>query len=65
MNEASVTPSLPNSSIIKSQFKNYDENVIPRLWQYAKFSGFKTMQQGYSIQSDFGSLKVAEGLSKN
>lgn len=65
MNEASITPSLPNSTIIKSQFKNYDETVIPRLWQYAKFSGFKTMQQGYSIQGDFGTLKVAEGLSKN
>lgn len=65
MNEASVTPSLPNSSIIKSQFKNYDETVIPRLWQYAKFSGFKTMQHTYFIQSDFGNLKVAEGLSKN
>ena len=60
MNEASITPSLPNSSIIKSQFKNYDETVIPRLWQYAKFSGFKTMQHTYFIQSDFGNLKVAE-----
>ncbi len=51
---------LPESTFIKEQFKNYDENLIPRLWQYAKFSGFKAMQQGYSLQSDFGNLKVAE-----
>ena len=49
-----------DSTFIKVQFKNYDENLIPRLWQYAKFSGFRTMQQAYFIQPDFGSLKVAE-----
>lgn len=49
-----------DSTFIKAQFKNYDENLIPRLWQYAKFSGFKTMQQAYVIQPDFGNLKVAE-----
>lgn len=49
-----------DSTFIKKQFKNYDENLIPRLWQYAKFSGFKTMQTTYFIQPDFGNLKVAE-----
>ena len=49
-----------DSTFIKKQFKNYDENLIPLLWQYAKFSGFKTMQTTYFIQPDFGSLKVAE-----
>lgn len=49
-----------NSTFIKAQFKNYNENLIPRLWQYAKFSGFRTMQTTYFIQPDFGSLKVAE-----
>lgn len=49
-----------NSAFIKAQFKNYNENLIPRLWQYAKFSGFRTMQTTYFIQPDFGNLKVAE-----
>ncbi len=49
-----------NPAFIKAQFKNYDENLIPRLWQYAKFSGFRTMQTTYFIQPEFGSLKVAE-----
>ncbi len=49
-----------DSTFIKSQFKNYDENLIPHLWQYAKFSGFRTMQTTYFIQPSFGSLKVAE-----
>ncbi|WP_308687238.1 hypothetical protein [uncultured Treponema sp.] len=49
-----------DSTFIKKQFKNYDENLIPLLWQYAKFSGFKTMQTTYFIQPDFVSLKVAE-----
>ena len=49
-----------NSTFIKAQFKNYNENLIPRLWQYAKFSGFRTMQTTYFIQPDFGNLKVAE-----
>lgn len=48
------------SSFIKAQFKNYNENLIPRLWQYAKFSGFRTMQTIYFIQPSFGNLKVAE-----
>lgn len=48
------------AAFIKAQFKNYDENLIPRLWQYAKFSGFRTMQTTYFIQPDFGNLKVAE-----
>lgn len=48
------------SAFIKAQFKNYDENLIPHLWQYAKFSGFRTMQTTYLIQPDFGNLKVAE-----
>ena len=37
-----------------------EENLIPRLWQYAKFSGSRTMQTTYFIQPDFGNLKVAE-----
>ena len=49
-----------NSTFIKAHFKNYNENLIPRLWQYAKFSGFRTMQTTYFIQPDFGNLKVAE-----
>lgn len=53
-----------DSTFIKAQFKNYDENLIPHLWQYAKFSGFRTMQQAYFIQPDFGSLKVAD-ISSN
>ena len=49
-----------NFTFIKAQFKNYNENLIPRLWQYAKFSGFRTMQTTYFIQPNFGNLKVAE-----
>ena len=53
-----------NSAFIKNQFKNYDENLIPRLWQYAKFSGFRTMQTTYFIQPSLGSLKVADISNK-
>lgn len=49
-----------NSTFIKAHFKNYNENLIPRLWQYAKFSGFRIMQTTYFSQPDFGNLKVAE-----
>ena len=59
-NFAKIKKDETNSTFIKTQFKNYDENLIPRLWQYAKFSGFRTMQTTYFIQPDFGNLKVAE-----
>ena len=49
-----------DSAFIKAQFKNYDENLIPRLWQYAKFSGFRTMQATYFIKPSLGNLKVAD-----
>ena len=59
-NSEKIKKNETDSTFIKIQFKNYDENLIPRLWQYAKFSGFKTMQTTYFIQPDFGNLKVAE-----
>ena len=59
-NSEKIKKTETNSTFIKAQFKNYDENLISRLWQYAKFSGFRTMQTTYFIQPDFGSLKVAE-----
>lgn len=65
LEEVSITPSLPDSFFIQSQFKNYDETLIPRLWKYAKFSGFKAMPQTYSIQNNFGTLNVAEPVKNS
>lgn len=49
-----------DADFIKRQFKNYEEKLIPNLWQYAKYAGFRTMQATYYIPPDYGSLKVAE-----
>lgn len=57
---AKLNISADDTDFIKGQFKNYEQNLIPRLWQYAKYAGLRTMQTTYYIPPDFGSLKVAE-----
>lgn len=51
-----------NSSFIKNQFANYNANIIDNLWNYAKFAGFKPIEENatYKIPQSFGELEVAE-----
>lgn len=54
-----------NSSFIKNQFANYNANIIDNLWNYAKFAGFKTMNEKennsivYKINPNENFLKIA------
>lgn len=62
----SENKTIPNShagTFIKSQFENYESTLIPRLWSYAKLSGFKAGPSKnvlYAIPDNSGFVKVAE-----
>lgn len=55
-----------NSLFIKNQFSNYNANIIDNLWNYAKYAGFKTMNEKennslvYKINPNENFLKIAD-----
>lgn len=55
-----------NSLFIKNQFSNYTTNIIDNLWNYAKYAGFKTMNEKennslvYKINPNEIFLKIAD-----
>ena len=54
---------LSTDSFVKQQFSNYKQDLIPNLWQYAFYSGFKTIEQNsttYKIDKTFGQLYIAD-----
>ena len=55
---------LSTDSFVKQQFSNYKQDLIPNLWQYAFYSGFKLLNHNqhiqYHIDPHFGELKVAD-----
>ena len=52
-----------SQDFIAQQFTNYKKDLIPNLWQYAFYSGFKALEEqtsNYIIDLDFGKMYVAD-----
>lgn len=53
-----------SQDFVTQQFKNYKNELIPNLWQYAFYSGFKLLEQHhhtqYQIDPSYGILYVAD-----
>ena len=52
-----------SQDFITQQFKNYKKDLIPNLWQYASYSGFKAIDEqtsNYKIDPTFGNMYVAD-----
>lgn len=47
---------------IKNEFVNYSDELIPKLWKYARFSGFKPYEKSltYNIPQNTGYLPAAD-----
>ena len=51
-----------SQDFVTQQFKNYKKDLIPNLWQYAFYSGFKTETKKayYHHFSDYSQVSVAD-----
>lgn len=49
---------------IKNEFVNYSDELIPKLWKYARFSGFKPYEKSltYNIPQNTGYLSAADSI---